>query len=342
MVGFALALVVATPVALSRALVVGWLPSMSALVVITAAYWIVAALRSRAPYLLKAALVVGSAFVFAAFEIHDLGLIGFGLPVFVLCAAIAVAFFGTRAGVALSLLCTATIAAAGWAFVSGARLAPAEVSAVLEAPSTWAAAIVGYALIVGVAVAAIGRLQGDLAALVSELHATSDSLGRQATEDELTGLANRRHFLGRARAEMVRIRRYGEPGFLAILDLDHFKRVNDVHGHAAGDEVLRAFAELLSTTSRGPDMPARFGGEEFALLMPSTGEHGAMTVVERIRERWRSSPTVVDGEPIVSTVSIGLTDVRPDDPGIDATLRRADAALYQAKAAGRDRVIFEP
>ncbi len=165
-------------------------------------------------------------------------------------------------------------------------------------------------------------------------------LDRLAHTDELTRLPNRRHVLERARAECERARRHETPLSVAVIDLDHFKQINDRHGHAAGDAVLRAFAELCARELRQHDVIGRIGGEEFFAFFPHTTLADAGAVVERLREqtlamKWPQVP----GLGRVS-ISIGMTQFRSDDADILVTLARADRALYAAKEAGRDRICF--
>jgi diguanylate cyclase (GGDEF)-like protein len=169
-------------------------------------------------------------------------------------------------------------------------------------------------------------------------HAAQRELERLATQDELTGLLNRRAFLEAAEAEFRRARRYGRPTAVILLDVDHFKQINDTHGHAAGDEVLRRFAEAVVSTLRTADFIGRIGGEEFAALLPETSRPEAQTVAERVRERV-AALRVGDGPlAFAVAVSAGLTVLEPTDERLEDVLERADRALYQAKQTGRNRV----
>ncbi|MFA5082348.1 MAG: diguanylate cyclase [Hydrogenophilaceae bacterium] len=160
-----------------------------------------------------------------------------------------------------------------------------------------------------------------------------------ATTDPLTGLPNRRHFLARLEQEKARLQRHDEPpATLLMLDLDHFKRVNDNHGHAAGDAVLRRFAELLGKRLRKTDLAGRLGGEEFAILLFATDPAGAREFAEGLREQVATDAIVFGGTRLGVTVSIGMAQLLPGDASADAALARADAALYRAKANGRNRV----
>jgi diguanylate cyclase (GGDEF)-like protein len=161
------------------------------------------------------------------------------------------------------------------------------------------------------------------------------SLRRRADTDTLTGLANRASFFDAARRAFNAARLQRRRLTLAILDLDHFKRVNDRHGHPVGDAVLARFADRLRSSVREGDVCGRIGGEEFAVLLPDATHALASRIAERIRAAVAAS--AADGLPQV-TVSVGLAAVDDGTPDVDALTRRADAALYAAKSAGRDRV----
>lgn len=160
-----------------------------------------------------------------------------------------------------------------------------------------------------------------------------------ATTDPLTALPNRRHFLAQLDAELERLRRHPHHRVaLLMMDLDHFKRVNDLHGHTTGDAVLRQFAELLRDESRRLDTAARVGGEEFAVLLPEADLSAAEAIGERVRRK-AMDPVHIEGQPAISvTVSIGIGLMDGADGSGSAVLGRADKALYQAKARGRNRI----
>jgi diguanylate cyclase (GGDEF)-like protein len=168
-------------------------------------------------------------------------------------------------------------------------------------------------------------------------------LEMQAHTDSLTGLANRRRFFEMAEAELVRTRRYDAPLSLLMLDIDHFKNVNDVHGHRAGDRVLRELARVCLEVLRAVDVVGRVGGEEFAILLPETDVVGAVDVAERLREAVARNAIVRDeGVPLRITVSIGVAPLA-GQANLDTLLNQADTALYDAKHRGRDRVcVFSP
>jgi diguanylate cyclase (GGDEF)-like protein len=156
--------------------------------------------------------------------------------------------------------------------------------------------------------------------------------------DALTGVANRRHLYERAQAEIATMRR--KRGQLAVImfDIDHFKAVNDTYGHGTGDVVLRTIAHVAKGWLRPADLIARFGGEEFALLLPGAGLPEAVAIAERIRSSIAATAIVAGDLSVQVTSSFGVATFDPETETLDPVLSRADAALYAAKEAGRDRV----
>ena len=177
----------------------------------------------------------------------------------------------------------------------------------------------------------------------AELAQALEQIRQLATHDDLTGLLNRRAMLDRMQLEQRRSLRSGSPLLIAQLDIDHFKAVNDTHGHAAGDLVLQSFADTVRRNVRDTDVLARWGGEEFVLLLCDTPAADAVTLMERLRQAVQAMqvPVAQGGQPITVTVSIGLARHTPADP-LAGTLERADRALYAAKAGGRNRVVPAP
>ena len=166
-------------------------------------------------------------------------------------------------------------------------------------------------------------------------------LERVAYEDSLTGLANRRYFLAEAERAAARADRHGQVLSLLLFDLDHFKRVNDEHGHQAGDEVLREVAGRTRKSLRAEDMPARWGGEEFVVLLPLTALSHATLVANRLRLAIAATPITTSAGPLPVTLSCGIAQRRHAEPVLDF-IGRADAALYQAKDAGRNACVAAP
>ena len=170
-----------------------------------------------------------------------------------------------------------------------------------------------------------------------KLRAASRELQRLATTDELTGLPNRRHFLARLKEESDRATRFRERSLsVAMADADHFKRVNDTYGHAAGDAVLRKIAEIFRSAIRTIDVPGRLGGEEFGIIMPDTHLPAAQLVCERLRQQVESSMVELDSVEIRVTISLGVAELNEGEHP-ERLLARADSALYLAKDSGRNR-----
>ncbi|HEY1771908.1 MAG TPA: diguanylate cyclase [Gammaproteobacteria bacterium] len=198
----------------------------------------------------------------------------------------------------------------------------------------------------------VGKLREAVSRRNTDLAAALAKNKRLAVHDDLTGTYNRRHIMQILEQEQSRAQRTGRGFTLCLMDLDHFKTVNDRYGHLGGDEVLRQFAMLVLREIRtldrigrdGPDAGSwgdenfgRYGGEEFMLVMPETDLNGAHVCIERIRRKVAETPLQVEGSSFTLTVSCGLAAYRPSED-LRATLARADQALYQAKDAGRDQV----
>jgi diguanylate cyclase (GGDEF)-like protein len=157
--------------------------------------------------------------------------------------------------------------------------------------------------------------------------------------DELTGLYNTRGFAIAANRLFGQAVRYGRPASLLMVDCDNLKPVNDGHGHEAGNRLLRQVANAVQSELRATDVPARYGGDEFIVLLPETPPKGAADVAERIRNAIGARPIAFDGQRIIATVSIGIACYPEDGRTLDALASRADRALYQAKQEGRNRVV---
>ncbi|MGA8891539.1 MAG: diguanylate cyclase, partial [Anaeromyxobacteraceae bacterium] len=242
--------------------------------------------------------------------------------------------------------------AVSWVVVEGARhvalrkqLPGTDLSIVTWKRSTalGSSRILGILVTLLVAVAvvvAFAVLRRQLDAEADQLRRRKEAEGRardatrRADTDALTGVANRQAFDEAIGREVARARRFRQPLAIVLLDLDHFKQVNDRHGHAAGDQVLVGTARLLAERVRESDLVARWGGEEFAVVTPMTDGAGAVRLAEKLRGRLEAEPQAGFGR---VTASFGVAELRADDT-VQTMLRRADEALYAAKAAGRNRV----
>lgn len=174
---------------------------------------------------------------------------------------------------------------------------------------------------------------------VTDIVRNAEELERLATTDGMTGIYNRRHFLTLADREWARARRYGRPISFLMIDIDHFKSINDDFGHQAGDEMIVHLANLARDCKRECDVLARIGGEEFALLLPETDLPQAQVVAERLRSEVATKSLVVASRSIPATVSIGVATMVAAMSDISDLMKAADRALYDAKHAGRNRVI---
>jgi len=179
----------------------------------------------------------------------------------------------------------------------------------------------------------------DLAAIVVdelELHHANIELQRLATTDTLTGVNNRRQFLHLAGTESLRGTRYQQPLSVLMVDIDHFKKVNDTYGHEGGDRALVAVAQAMRGALRPEATLGRLGGEEFAVLLPQADQHAAMIAAERLRQAVERLSVEIDGAVLKITVSIGVAEVASGQ-AFEAALQHADEALYEAKKTGRNR-----
>lgn len=178
-----------------------------------------------------------------------------------------------------------------------------------------------------------------VASNISARHDMEEQLRKLSQTDSLTGLANRRRFSEMATEELTRALRYNHPISILIFDIDHFKTINDNFGHQAGDAALVELARVVLDCTRESDSVARWGGEEFTVLMPFTGLVTAASVGEKIRERVAQHP-FKNG--LKLTVSIGVAEWQLHDEAVDSVVSRADDALYQAKETGRNRIVLAP
>jgi diguanylate cyclase len=177
--------------------------------------------------------------------------------------------------------------------------------------------------------------------LARKLRQQNQLLSEMSRTDGLSGLLNRRYWEEAVAAEFERCERGGRRSSLLMLDIDRFKSINDRHGHPAGDEVIRTVADILRASLREDDVPGRYGGEEFGVLLPDTAAAGAEVIAERIRKRIEASELSKSG--LRATVSIGIAELEAQDMAYTGAISRADRALYAAKARGRNRSVrFEP
>ena len=182
------------------------------------------------------------------------------------------------------------------------------------------------------------RLERELARRNHELGDALDTITRLAREDTLTGLLNRRGFLELAEREIHRSRRTGEPVAVVMADIDHFKQLNDRHGHGSGDEILRQIAQRMQKAVRDLDIVCRWGGEEFVFLLPRTEPAEACQVMERVRDCVSALPVETAAGAFTITLTFGIAAVESD---LESAIEHADEAMYRGKTAGRDRIVMD-
>jgi diguanylate cyclase (GGDEF)-like protein len=185
--------------------------------------------------------------------------------------------------------------------------------------------------------------QGDLVGFrfdITELKRQERELARLAWTDSLTNALNRHRFMELAQNEIDRSWRHGKQASLIVVDVDHFKNINDRNGHAAGDQVLKSAVERWKHILRSHDLMGRIGGEEFSVLLPEIGAEGAMKVAEKMRAAISDLPFEFEGQLLRVTVSIGIATLSPAED-LPELMRRADLALYEAKKTGRDRLVMD-
>ncbi len=172
-----------------------------------------------------------------------------------------------------------------------------------------------------------------------ELERLNQKLWQLSHTDELTGYFNRRYIAARLEEEIARSARYETALSVVLIDLDHFKSINDRHGHLAGDRVLQAVADLFRTGLRDTDLVGRFGGEEFLMVLTNTDAEGAELFCDRLRTRLEELPIPVGNQVLYLTASFGIAQFGPNGADVEALLRTADANLYTAKSRGRNCVV---
>ena len=185
---------------------------------------------------------------------------------------------------------------------------------------------------------AVLTMAQELETFINRLQDEKNKFEEMAYKDPLTDLDNRRSFTEKAQAMLEYAKRYGEPLSVLMIDIDDFKKVNDNYGHDVGDRLLKALSDVIKRSVRSSDVAARFGGEEFVVLLPKTEEEGAKLVANRIREEFKRVSVDVDGEKIRTSVSIGVATLRGEG-SIEEVIKKADIALYEAKRSGKDRVV---
>jgi diguanylate cyclase (GGDEF)-like protein len=227
------------------------------------------------------------------------------------------------------------LAASSLVFYFIAELVPSLALAGELEPSLYRAIVLANIAVVSLVILLIQ------AAFLNEIDRRELALQLLARTDQLTGLLNRRALLECSEAQVSQSARHAQPLTVLMIDIDHFKRINDEHGHVAGDRTLVEVADAMRQIMRLEDQLGRFDGEEFVALLPLTNSVAARSMAEKLRERVAALSVALEGGVVIQcTVSLGLASLRPGETSIDPVLSRADLAMYQAKAQGRNRCVL--
>lgn len=270
----------------------------------------------------------------------NLGYMGGGAYMLLLVApALCAVFLGARQAAAMFALGLLTSALMAWGWLTGRLTSQFDVGAYMQLPQGWISYLVLNGLFAAFLVLSLILLWSKLQEAWAHMQHLNDELAHRAAVDRMTGAWNRGHFMDLAEQALRQAERSGQPLAVLMLDLDHFKDINDSHGHATGDEVIKALAHIAQAALRKSDFLGRMGGEEFAIVLPDTPQESALLVAERIRQQVESFRLVRLGVPDVHmTVSIGLAMNLTSS--LDQVLAHADAALYRAKNKGRNQVVI--
>jgi diguanylate cyclase (GGDEF)-like protein len=216
----------------------------------------------------------------------------------------------------------------------------------LVAPVVWGGNTYGALVLSGSAESLGGKrpyasMLADMVASAFQNSIAVEAADLEASTDSLTGLYNRAYFARRFEAELRRARNYMAPLSVLILDIDHFKKVNDTYGHPAGDAILKKLAEIIRKFTRASDFVVRYGGEEFVVVMTASNQDQAVQYVDQLREKVAGAEFAVPGHehPLKVTISVGVSSFPDDGQATTELLKAADQALYAAKAGGRNRVV---
>lgn len=350
---FALITLPGVAISLSRISVIGFIPEMFFHIALTSFIILLAIYRNSVPYYIKTWTIVIALMIMGYGGFFSIGLSSSGRLDVVIGIAVACLFISLRAGVVLGALNILLFVGVAYLHVNGSVTNNIDYNSYNYAAKSWMAAFYNFSsmgvvivLLTGLANQQLRHNLKNISDKKNQLHKeilqrkiAEEKYKRLAITDPLTNLYNRRHFFDKASEETIRSERYNRPLSIIMIDADHFKDINDKYGHQAGDHVLTVIAERLVNNLRPSDVPARFGGEEFCLLMPETDIEHALQVAERLRKSISDTPIEYNNNQITLTCSFGVTEKNEDDTDISNLISRADNALYNAKSDGRNTII---
>lgn len=339
-----------------RITTVGWLWPMAVHIAATALIWALFLFRRSLPYTFHAVAIVSVFLTVGLMSFWRYGMFAGANPMLLVAPVLATVLFGKRPGIALFAVILFWMMVTASSFMFGGRVLEIERTTSPTFVPAWITYVMTMVLSVGAAIAAIAMSNHHLASALAKARQTQEDLERQvrqrtheleqaksdaerqARTDVLTGMNNRRAFFEYAQVIDGQSRRYEHAYAIAMIDLDHFKAVNDTWGHDVGDAALVAVGALIAKTLRETDIIGRIGGEEFAVVLPETQAREAAALVERLRTAIAEAPIATPKGDIRVTVSIGVAALAGAHEALDQVIAHADAALYRAKSAGRNRI----
>lgn len=342
---------------------IGWQWSMAAHIAAAVLICGFFLFRKSIPYTLRAGTIVFIFLFVGMVGFWELGMVAGANPLLLVAPVLATVLFGKRLGIWFTVAMVSMMLLTAYSFVFGGRVFHIDFDLHDTYLPAWATYLLGVIMAVATSVAAISmsnhhlssalvqsrRSQDELTALnldlesqvaqrTAQLEAAKQEAERQARTDVLTGLNNRRAFFEHADVIDAQSRRYDHAYVVAMIDIDHFKAVNDTWGHEAGNMTLQTVGQVISGMLRETDVIGRIGGEEFAMILPETAVREGTSLAERLREAIESTVIETPQGPINVTISIGIAALDTHSETLERVVANADAAMYLAKNAGRNRV----
>jgi len=363
LMALALFAIPALAASLSRSLTIGWLPVMWLHIFVALAVWILTLFRKKTPFLIRGVAIISILILIGLAGLLNLGLLSGAIPFLVIAPVMTTILFGRNPGISVATIVTLIVAFLAYASITGQLVPRIDVEAYIRNPASWGTMLFSLLLSVGTVTASIVMMTKNLSSALANVHRKKEELialnhnlehqvqertqqleqakalaEKEARHDSLTGLGNRRALVEYVSIIANQAQRYQRSYVVAMVDIDHFKSVNDRYGHHAGDQILVSVAKILRSRIRKSDFVARVGGEEFALIFTETTLHHALRISELIRSNVETTKLEIDGEMISVTISIGLVQTDGVGHDFEQVLAGADTALYQAKNSGRNRV----
>ncbi len=338
----ALFALVVVPASMLRTLNTGWqlLYAVHGLLGVAAVGLFLARRRMSAG--LKAKAVLALFWLTGLTALLGLGLAGSGMWWLVFGVLLGSLLYSIRIGIAMMLVAVVAMSAVGYAYCTGLLVPPGNATRYLSSPTAWATAIIGASVMPLLVFQAIAALNASTLDLLAQAARQREKIRELATHDQLTGVPGLMLALDRLEQSLRAMKRSGAKVGLLFIDLDGFKAVNDTLGHAAGNAVLQSVAKRMSATLRAGDTVARIGGDEFLVLLTGPASEADVLCVARKLLLAINQPIDYGGTPVGARGSIGAAFVDQPGPLAEDVIRTADAAMYEAKRAGGQRVVLAP